>query len=105
MGAMLAVGLLGVLRVDLNASVLAVFLTLEIAVVTIYIIGALTRPAGGVVSAAGFFPNGGLSGQASARSLLWESPASSVSNRARSTAKSVGTPGSRWPVQPSFRWP
>ena len=56
-GAMLAVGLLGVLRVDLNASVLAVFLTLEIAVVTIYIIGALMHPAGGVVSATGFSPS------------------------------------------------
>lgn len=53
-GAMLAVGLLGVLRVDLNASVLAVFLILEIAVVTIYNIGALTHPADAVVSTAGF---------------------------------------------------
>ena len=52
--AMLAVGLLGVLRVDLNASVLAVFLILEIIIVTIYDIGALAHPAGGIVSTTGF---------------------------------------------------
>lgn len=55
-GAMLAVGLLGVLRVDLNASVLAFFLIFEIIVVILFNIGALTHPAGGIVSTAGFSP-------------------------------------------------
>ena len=56
-GAMIAVGLLGVLRVDLNASVLAVLLIVEIIIVAVYDIGALTHPAGGVITLAGFSPS------------------------------------------------
>ena len=85
-------------------SVLAVFLTLEIAVVTIYIIGALMHPAGGVCERDRLLPLGAL------RARLWCGPRSG-SHRlhrfrigARSTAKSVGTHGSRWRVRPSFWW-
>ena len=55
--AMLLVGTLGVLRVDLNASVLAVLLVLEIIAVLLYDIGALGNPAGGAVTASGFLPS------------------------------------------------
>ena len=54
--ALAVVGTLGVLRVDLNASVLAVLLVLEIVAVTLYDIGALGHPATGTVTAAGFLP-------------------------------------------------
>ena len=54
--ALALVGALGVLRVDLNASVLAVLLVLEILAVLIYDIGALGNPAGGAVTSAGFLP-------------------------------------------------
>lgn len=50
------VGALGVLRVDLNARVLAVLLTLEVIVVAIYDIGAFANPADGTVSLAGLDP-------------------------------------------------
>lgn len=55
--AMLLVGLLGVLRVDLNASVLAVLLVAECVVVALYDIGAFGHPAGGSVSFAGMAPS------------------------------------------------
>ncbi len=51
------VGALGVLRVDLNARILAVLLILECLAVLIYDIGAFTHPAGGVVSTAGLEPS------------------------------------------------
>ena len=54
--AMIVVGLLGVLRVDLNASVLGVLLCLEIVAVIFYDIGGFTHPAGGVVSTVGLSP-------------------------------------------------
>ena len=54
--ALLLVGLLGVLRVDLNARVLAVLLGLEVLTVLLYDIGALGHPAAGSLSAAGFRP-------------------------------------------------
>ncbi len=52
--ALALVAALGVLRVDLNASVLAVLLVLEIVAVTLYDVGALAHPAAGAVSATGF---------------------------------------------------
>jgi amino acid transporter len=55
--ALVVVGALGVLRVDLNASVLAVLLVLEIIAVALYDIGALGAPAAGSLSAAGFLPS------------------------------------------------
>lgn len=54
--ALVLVGGLGVLRVDLNAGVLAVLLVLEVLAVVIYDIGAFQNPAGGAVSAAGLSP-------------------------------------------------
>ncbi len=54
--ALALVGLLGVLRVDLNAGVLAVLLVLEVVAVVLYDIGAFAQPAGGVVSTAGLSP-------------------------------------------------
>jgi amino acid transporter len=47
--AIAVVGALGVLRVDLNARLLAVLLTLECAAVVIYDVVALAHPAGGVI--------------------------------------------------------
>jgi amino acid transporter len=55
--ALLLVGLLGVLRVDLNAGILAVLLVLEIAAVVLYDIGAFGNPAGGEFSTAGLSPS------------------------------------------------
>lgn len=55
--ALALVGLLGLLRVDLNAGVLAVLLILECIVVVIYDIGAFTHPAGGAVSYVGLEPS------------------------------------------------
>jgi amino acid transporter len=55
--ALALVGILGVLRVDLNAKVLAVLLILEIVAVTLYDIGAFTHPAGGAVTAEGLAPS------------------------------------------------
>jgi amino acid transporter len=55
--ALLLVGALGVLRVDLNARVLAVLLVAEIIVVVLYDIGAFLHPAGGAVSTAGLTPS------------------------------------------------
>ncbi len=54
--ALVLVGLLGVLRVDLNARVLAVLLVAECIVVVLYDIGAFSHPAGGVVSFVGLSP-------------------------------------------------
>lgn len=51
------VGLLGALRVDLNAQILAVFLTLEVIAVIIYDIVAFAHPAGDSVSADGLNPS------------------------------------------------
>ncbi len=54
--AWVVVGFLGASRVDLNARVLAVFLTCEVIAVTVYDIVALAHPASGV-SAHGFAPS------------------------------------------------
>jgi amino acid transporter len=54
--ALIAVGALGVLRVDLNARVLAVLLLAECIVVLLYDIGAFTHPAGGAVTFTGLSP-------------------------------------------------
>jgi amino acid transporter len=54
--ALLLVGALGVLRVDLNARVLAVLLILEIIVVVLYDLGAFTHPTGGAITATGLSP-------------------------------------------------
>jgi amino acid transporter len=54
--ALVVVAVLGVLRVDLNATVLAVLLALECVAVVLYDIGAFGYPAGGTVSTAGFDP-------------------------------------------------
>lgn len=55
--ALLIVGALGVLRVDLNARVLAVLLLAEIIVVAVYDIGAFTHPSGGSVTLVGLRPD------------------------------------------------
>lgn len=55
--ALVLVAILGVSRVDLNARVLAVFLTLEVIAVTIYDIVAFAHPSGGSVSADGLSPS------------------------------------------------
>lgn len=55
--ALVLVGMLGVLRVDLNASVLAVLLVLEIIAVVLYDIGALGAPAAGSLDVTGFRPS------------------------------------------------
>ncbi|GAA1033597.1 APC family permease [Amycolatopsis albidoflavus] len=54
--ALLASGTLGVLRVDLNAGVLAVLLVAECAVVAIYDLGAIAHPVGGEISFTGLDP-------------------------------------------------
>lgn len=54
--ALLVVGVLGLLRIDLNAKVLAVLLTLECLVVVGYDIAAFARPAAGAVSFTGLNP-------------------------------------------------
>jgi amino acid transporter len=54
--ALVVVSFLGASRVDLNARVLAVFLTCEVIAVTVYDIVALAHPASGV-SAHGFSPS------------------------------------------------
>ncbi|MGW5668804.1 APC family permease [Micromonospora sp. NPDC003776] len=50
------VGLLGVLRIDLNATVLAILLVLECIVVVIFDVVSLAHPAGGTVTADGISP-------------------------------------------------
>jgi amino acid transporter len=55
--ALVLVGFLGVLRVDLNASVLAVLLVLEIIAVVLYDIGAFGHPAGGAITTEGLSPS------------------------------------------------
>ncbi len=55
--ALIVVGALGILRVDLNARVLAVLLIAEIIVVILYDIGAFTHPAGGAVTLTGLKPS------------------------------------------------
>lgn len=55
--ALVVVGALGVLRVDLNARVLAVLLVAECVVVLLYDIGAFTHPAGGAVTLTGLKPS------------------------------------------------
>ncbi|MFC4944478.1 APC family permease [Pseudonocardia sp. GCM10023141] len=55
--ALIVVGALGVLRVDLNARVLAVLLILECIIVALYDISAFGHPAGGSVSFAGLTPS------------------------------------------------
>ncbi|ALL77607.1 amino acid permease [Pseudonocardia sp. EC080610-09] len=54
--AMLAVGWLGLLRVDLNARILAVLLVVEVAVVVGFDVAGFTRPAEGVVTAEPLMP-------------------------------------------------
>lgn len=64
--ALVVVGALGVLRVDLNASVLAVLLIAECAAVVVFDVGAFAHPDGGSISAAGLQPGnlfvGGIGG-------------------------------------------
>jgi amino acid transporter len=55
--ALALVGALGVLRVDLNARILAVLLVLEVVAVVLYDVVALANPAGGTLSSAGFLPS------------------------------------------------
>jgi amino acid transporter len=55
-GALVVVAVLGLLRVDLNARVLAVLLVLEILAVVLYDIGAFGHPANGTVSVDGLLP-------------------------------------------------
>ncbi len=55
--ALALVGALGVLRVDLNARVLAVLLVLEVIAVVLYDIGAFGSPAGGSVSVEALSPS------------------------------------------------
>ncbi len=55
--ALAVVGALGVLRVDLNARVLAVLLVLEVVAVLLYDIGAFGSPAAGTVSFEGLAPS------------------------------------------------
>ena len=50
------VAVLGVLRVDLNATILAVLLLLEIFVTALFDIGAFLHPAGGTIAADGLAP-------------------------------------------------
>ncbi|MDN5915004.1 MAG: APC family permease [Pseudonocardia sp.] len=55
--ALLVVGALGLLRVDLNARVLAVLLVIEVVVVVLYDIGAFSDPAEGAVTFAPLQPS------------------------------------------------
>jgi amino acid transporter len=55
--AMAIVAILGLLKVDLNARLLAVLLVAEIVAVLLFDVGALAHPAGGSVSFAGFNPS------------------------------------------------
>jgi amino acid transporter len=54
--AMALVAILGLLRVDLNAKVLAVLLIAEVLAVLLFDIGGLSHPAGGHITAAGLEP-------------------------------------------------
>ncbi len=54
--ALVIVGLLGIMRVDLNARVLAVLLILEIIAVIVFDVAGFTHPAGGTISTAGLEP-------------------------------------------------
>ena len=54
LGAWVLVGILGMLRVDLNATVLAVLLLLEIVATAVFDVVGLTNPAGGSVAMAGW---------------------------------------------------
>ncbi len=51
------VALLGMLRVDLNASVLGIFLIAEVIAVVLFDVGAISQPAGGKLDFAGFQPS------------------------------------------------
>jgi amino acid transporter len=100
--ALLVVGALGMLRVDLNARVLAVLLVAECIVVALYDIGAFAHPAGGAVSFAGlspenlFVPGVGAVFAFSVAGFIGFEPA-------RSTARSAATRGSPWRAPPSSR--
>jgi amino acid transporter len=54
--AWIVVGILGLLRVDLNAAVLAVLLILECVAVVIFDVVALSHPAGGAITTDGLLP-------------------------------------------------
>ena len=54
--ALILVGILGLLRVDLNAKVLAVLLVLEVIAVMVFDFGAFTNPAGGSITFDGLNP-------------------------------------------------
>ena len=84
--ALIVVGHLGVLRVDLNANILAVLLILECVAVALYDIGAFAHPAGGFAVTGALSPSS-LSCRASAWSSRSAWPRSSASSRARSTAR------------------
>jgi amino acid transporter len=56
LGALIVVGALGILRVDLNARILSVLLVLEVLAVLAYDIGAFSHPAGGHITTAGLRP-------------------------------------------------
>jgi amino acid transporter len=52
----LLVGLVGILRIDLNARVISFFLVLEVVAVVTFDVGAFAHPAGGAIDLAGFDP-------------------------------------------------
>jgi amino acid transporter len=54
--ALVVVGLLGILRIDLNAKVLSVLLIAEIAAVIVFDVAGFTHPAGGVISTVSLEP-------------------------------------------------
>lgn len=55
--ALVLIGILGAARIDLNARVLAVFLTCEVIAVTVYDVVAFAHPHGGSVSTDGMMPS------------------------------------------------
>jgi amino acid transporter len=57
LAALVVVGILGLLRVDLNARVLAVLLIAEVIAVLLFDIGSFANPAGGSISFAGLAPD------------------------------------------------
>ncbi len=91
--ALVVVGTLGVLRVDLNASVLAVLLVLEFIAVTLYDIGAFGHPARAARSRVGALAGGAVRARCRGRSSPSASRRSSASSRVRSTARSAATRG------------
>ena len=95
------IGVLGWLRVDLNAKVLAIFLTTEILVVVLFDLVVARRPGAGRPHQRGVRPVDRLRRRPRQPRSASRWPPSSASSRLRSTARSARTRAARSPERPT----